>query len=492
MTFRPVESSPRLFPSWSPTRRSRALDIALALSVGVLGSGLNFVQHLRDSGGDFSDTGAWWSFAAQMIAGLVLVVRRRHPLWCAAIVAVTLLREQALGSLFAAYAVAVHVTDRRRMWLGIGLLSLATLHPWDWRDLGNGTANVFGILTPACYGLYIASRRRLIAALGERAERAEREQELRADQAREEERNRLAGDMHDIVTHRVSLMVLQAGAMRSRAVDDATRSAAEDLRSTGCQALAELRDLVAVLRTAEQHGASAPVEPAVLDLSALVEESQAAGVDVCLDVEGTVRPASPMVVRTAYRVVQEALTNVHKHAPGAFVRVLVRHSAGELRITVGNTPATGPREIELGAGGTGLVGLHRRIELTGGTFRAGPRPDGGFELDARLSITPTESTEPIKPAGAIGPTKPTDPSTGTTGPAGPLAPTDPPKSAASARIVPARTGRLRPVHPAPEPATPESSTPERGKRERGRLERGKSAAPDSAPGVLTGSHPETG
>ncbi|WP_406294898.1 histidine kinase [Embleya sp. NBC_00888] len=471
MTFRPVAASgPRPFPSWSPARRSRAFDVTLALSVGLLGSVLGFVQHLRDSDGDFADTGAWLSFAAGLIAGLVLVVRRRHPVWCAAIVAITLLREQALAAFFAAYAVAVYMSDRRRMWAAVGLLCLATWQPWNWRDLGNGTANTLAILTPACYGLYIASRRRLVAALGERAERAEREQELRAEQAREEERNRLAGDMHDIVTHRVSLMVLQAGAMRSRAPDEATRAAAEDLRSTGCQALAELRDLVAVLRTGERCDAGAPVEPAVLDLSALVAESLAAGVEVRLHVEGTVRTASPVVVRTAYRVVQESLTNVHKHAPGAVVRVLVRHAPDELRITVSNTAATRPREIELGSGGTGLVGLQRRIELTGGTFRAGPRPDGGFELDARLSVASTASDRAHKVLTAREaheapePTKPVRPAASSPSER-PTAPTRP------IRARPTRAGADRSRRPAPDRSEPD---------------------PKTAPGVLTASHPETG
>jgi signal transduction histidine kinase len=462
VTFRPVESTRRPFPSWSPARRSRVFDVTLAVSVGTVTAGLNFVQHLRDSGGDFTDAGARMSFAVELIAGLVLVIRRRHPVLCAWIAALTLLREQALGGCFAAYAVAVYVSDRRRMWLTIGVLCVATWHPWDWRDLGNGTANMLAILTPACYGLYIASRRRLIAALGERAERAEREQELRAEQAREEERNRLAGDMHDIVTHRVSLMVLQAGAMRSRAPDDATRSAAEDLRSTGCQALAELRDLVAVLRTAEERNAGAPVEPAVLDLSALVDESLAAGVDVRLDVEGSVRPASPVVVRTAYRVVQESLTNVHKHAPGAFVRVLLRYAPTEVRITVTNTAATRPREIELGAGGTGLVGLARRIELTGGTFGAGPRPNGGFALDARLPLAPAETGEPTN--------RPTP------------SPTPPQRAAAS--------------DPVESPGAAERPTRSHALRVTGRAQRPavrrSQEKPESAPGVLTGSHPETG
>ncbi|WP_281290437.1 sensor histidine kinase [Embleya hyalina] len=483
MTFRSAaESIRRPFPSWPQARRSFAFDVTLAIVVGPLVPAIALALHLRESGVDVAD--AWLTYAAQVIAGLVLIVRRRHPEVCVAIVAPTLLQDQSFGALLAAYAVAAYVSDRRRMWLLIGVLCLATWQPWDWRDLGTNTGNTFGTLTPACYGLYIASRRRLIAALGERAERAEREQELRAEQAREEERDRLAGDMHDIVTHRVSLMVLQAGAMRSRAVDDATRRAAEDLRSTGCQALAELRDLVSVLRTAQERDARAPVEPAVLDASALVEESAAAGVDVRLEVEGTARPASPVVVRTAYRVVQESLTNVHKHAPGAFVRVLVRHTDGELRITVTNTAPTRPPEIELGAGGTGLVGLHRRIELTGGTFRAGPRSDGGFELDARLSVG--AGTASVVSGAPGDPNEPSRSATSTE-----AAPGEPPSAVVGVL-------RARPVRPARERSGRDRSkaghpTPEHAERS-GRSDHHDRSdpTPTSTPGVLTGSRPETG
>jgi signal transduction histidine kinase len=379
------------FASWTPGRRSVAFDLAFAGSLTVLVCAARLVQGLRDNGGDVRDVHLWLGFGIELACGLALLVRRTRPVPCAVIIASGLVYEQVLAGFFAAYAVTVYATDRRRAWLAIGTLCVAAAHPWDWRDLGQGLANVFALLTPVCFGLYIASRRRLFAALAERAERAEREQELRAEQARAEERNRLAGDMHDIVTHRVSLMVLQAGAMRVRAVDEATRDAAEDLRATGCQALAELRDLVAMLRTAEQHGTSAPVEPAVLDLSELVDASRAAGVEVRLDAPEVARAASPVVVRTAYRVAQEALTNVHKHAPGARVHVAVAYEPDHLRLSVVNSAATRPCEIELGTGGTGLLGLQRRIELTGGSFVARPTTDGGFELVARLPVVGPEA-----------------------------------------------------------------------------------------------------
>ena len=181
-------------------------------------------------------------------------------------------------------------------------------------------------------GLYFAARQRLVHALRERAERAEREQHLLAEQARAEERARLAGEMHDVVTHRVSLMVLQAGALRMTAKDEATRQAAEELRAAGCQALDELRDLVGILRAAPDGDEA----PSAADFAALVAESTAVGTPVQLIEDGDPALASPVVSRIAYRVVREALTNVRKHAPGAAVTVRVGYDPAQLRLSVRN------------------------------------------------------------------------------------------------------------------------------------------------------------
>jgi signal transduction histidine kinase len=226
-----------------------------------------------------------------------------------------------------------------------------------------------------------------VQALTERAERAEREQHLMAEQARDEERARLAGEMHDVVTHRVSLMVLQAGALRMTAPDEATRQAAEELRAAGCQALDELRDLVGVLRTAPEDDQ----EPAALGLDALVAESSAVGIPAELVTEGDPELASPVVGRTAYRVVREALTNVRKHAPGAQVVVRVSYDEAQVRVSVTNTApgaANGSTLYSSALAGTGsglgLAGLRQRIELVHGTMLAGPATGGGFCVQATL------------------------------------------------------------------------------------------------------------
>ena len=148
--------------------------------------------------------------------------------------------------------------------------------------------------------------------------------------------------MHDVVTHRVSLMVLQAGALSITAKDEATRQAAEELRAAGCQALDELRDLVGILRT-EPDSDQTPSTPG---LPALIAESTAAGTPAELAEDGDPALASPVVGRTAYRIVREALTNARKHAPGAPVLVQLSYRESQVRVVVSNGPAgaeRGPR-----------------------------------------------------------------------------------------------------------------------------------------------------
>jgi signal transduction histidine kinase len=222
----------------------------------------------------------------------------------------------------------------------------------------------------------------MIQALTERAERAERERYLLAEQARTEERARLAGEMHDVVTHRLSLMVLQAGALGITANDDATRRAAEELRAAGCQALDELRDLVGILRTSPDGDES----PSTEGFPALIAESTAVGNPAELTEEGDPALASPVVGRTAYKIIREALTNVRKHAPGARVAVQVTYAESQVRLTVRNSRPASRAGSELAATGSGLgiASLRQRVELVHGTLRAGGTPDGGFCLEATL------------------------------------------------------------------------------------------------------------
>jgi signal transduction histidine kinase len=291
----------------------------------------------------------------------------------------------------AAYGPLVYQRNRTTALVALAAFTVVVMRPWD----PSATNLTIGLLRTAVgplLALYFDARRRMVCALVERAERAEREQHLLAERARTEERARLAGEMHDVVTHRVSLMVLQAGALRVTAKDEATRQAAEDLRAAGCQALDELRDLVGILRTASD----ADRTPSVGGFDDLVAESIAVGIPTELVQEGDPALASPVVGRIAYRVLREALTNVRKHAPGARVTVQVRYAEEQLRLAVRNTPPTGRPSAALAGSGSGLgiAQLRQRVELVRGRLRAGPSPDGGFSVETTLpaSVPVAEST----------------------------------------------------------------------------------------------------
>ncbi|MEW2133250.1 histidine kinase [Streptomyces sp. NPDC005435] len=281
--------------------------------------------------------------------------------------------------------------DRRTAYAVLAALTLVVMRPWE-PSLTTMTIGLLRTAVGPLLALYFDARRRLLRALVERAERAERERHLLAERARAEERARLAGEMHDVVTHRVSLMVLQAGALKVTAPDEGTRRAAEELRAAGCQALEELRDLVGILRTAPEGDRT----PSVTGFAALVAESVAVGIPTELTEEGDPALASPVVGRTAYRVLREALTNVRKHAPGARVRVSVAYDSTRVRLTVHNTAPTAAPAVALAGTGSGLgiARLRQRIELVHGTLRAGPCTDGGFGVEATLpAFVPTAEAE---------------------------------------------------------------------------------------------------
>ena len=355
---------------------------------------------------DHPGTLAWSLLGIQALVCLSLAVRRRFPLSVVWIVtAYTLLITMLIwplgaitpasdANIWAPFATTTLVSygpllacRRRWAYIALAALTIVVARPWQPSAMIISVA-VLRTAAGPLLALYFDARRRLVNALTERAERAEREQHLLAEQARADERARLAGEMHDVVTHRVSLMVLQAGALRVTAADEATRQAAEELRAAGCQALDELRDLVGILQAAPDGDEA----PSTSDLAALVAESTAAGTPADLGYDGDPALASPVVGRTAYRVVREALTNVHKHAPGAQVTVRLRYDAAQVRVTVSNTAAPGRSDPALAASGSGigLAGLRRRIELVRGVLRAGPAQDGGFCVEATLpSYVPT-------------------------------------------------------------------------------------------------------
>ena len=343
---------------------------------------------------------AWAMLAVQGLADASLFFRRRAPMLVIAILGgfslvISLLISPAglitpestgnvwapLGTVLAAYGPFYYHRNRRAAFAAVGTLTLIVAEVWN-PSVSVITIGVLRTAVGPLLALYYTARREVLQGLRDRAERAEQERFLLAEQARAEERARLAGEMHDVVTHRVSLMVLQAGALSVTATDEATRQAAEELRAAGCQALDELRDLVGILRTESDSDQT----PSVSGLPALIAESAAAGTPAELAEDGDPALASPVVGRTAYRIVREALTNARKHAPGAAVLVQVGYTEQQVRVAVSNGSATQSADHELSATGSGLglAGLRQRVELVHGTLRAGPAPAGGFRVEAVL------------------------------------------------------------------------------------------------------------
>ncbi|GGV83145.1 two-component sensor histidine kinase [Streptomyces griseoloalbus] len=240
----------------------------------------------------------------------------------------------------------------------------------------------------------IRTRRAYFAQLEERAARLEKEREAQSKVAVAAERARIARELHDVVAHNVSVMVVQAdgAAYVLDAAPDQAKKALETISSTGRQALAEMRRLLGVLRTGEHQEAGEYVpQPDVQQIEDLVEQCRQSGLPVDFRIEGTPRPLPSGVELTAYRIVQEALTNTRKHGGsdvGASVR-LVYFDDG-LGLLVEDDGKGAPHELYEEGGfdgqGHGLIGMRERVGMVGGTLDAGPRPGGGFRISALLPL----------------------------------------------------------------------------------------------------------
>ncbi|GIH92712.1 sensor histidine kinase [Planobispora siamensis] len=240
----------------------------------------------------------------------------------------------------------------------------------------------------------LAERNRRLAEL---TERLRREQEDRARRAVTEERVRVAGELHDIVAHHMSVISVQAGLARYVFASDpgTARAALATVADTSHEALEEMRRLLAVLRLDHGRGGDAVYDPTpgLSQLGQLVDRVRTAGVPVELEVTGSPRALNPGVELCAYRVVQESLTNVIKHALGARATVRLHYGGEELRVTVTDD---GSCQEAPGEDGHGLIGMRERVRLYRGTVISGRRPEGGFEVAATLPLSPPKG-EPGEP-----------------------------------------------------------------------------------------------
>lgn len=318
---------------------------------------------------------------------VVLAFRAPALLWPLFVVAAVLLVLRGQGAtLFAASycaglrlrrlpQVGVYVTAAAALVFAPQLAALDTLEP---EGVLGSLALFIGV--PVVLGQWIGARHEVVAGLRARAAQHEREREMRAQQAKAEERARIAGDMHDVVAHRVSLMVLYAGALEAQG-DPRTTEMATLIRTTGREALTQLREVLGVLKSSDA-GLLAP-QPALREIDDLVLRSRAAGLDVRRVDEGAVRELPVVVQQAAYRVVQEALTNVHKHAGPVATEVRLTYLPDAVELAVVNA-ATADPVVAMPGSGSGLVGMRERVELLGGRFTAQSRPGGGFGVAAWL------------------------------------------------------------------------------------------------------------
>ncbi|MFH9859126.1 sensor histidine kinase [Streptomyces sp. NPDC017202] len=348
-----------------------------------------------------------------LLLGLVVALRRRVPermlLLAGALGLAQLVLDVATTAADFALLVIVYTvaaTGARwasRLALGMGLVA-ATLAQLRWPNeqttmAGNIAIVVFQTVPFALawvLGDSMRTRRAYFAQLEERAARLEKEREAQAKVAVAAERARIARELHDVVAHNVSVMVVQAdgAAYVLDAAPDQAKKALETISSTGRQALAEMRRLLGVLRTGEhEEGGEYVPQPDVEQIEDLVQQCRGSGLPVDFKVEGTPRPLPSGVELTAYRIVQEALTNTRKHGgPDAGASVRLVYFDDGLGLLVEDDGKGAPHELyeEGGADGRGhgLIGMRERVGMVGGTLDAGPRPGGGFRISALLPLKP--------------------------------------------------------------------------------------------------------
>jgi signal transduction histidine kinase len=337
----------------------------------------------------------WVDFAAGTLTTVLLWWRRRWPVQLAyALLPVGLFSvSSAVSGLILVFTVVVH----RRFAVAGPLTALSVLfsaffivlRPEHGTGFWQGLlwATVLTVIVMLC-GMVVRARRQLVVSLRDRAERAESEQQLRVAQARVLERTRIAREMHDVLAHRISLLSLHAGALEIR--PDATSAevagAAAVIRASAHQALQDLREVIGVLRE-EPAGDGAPErpQPTLGEVAALADECRAAGAKVRLDVRIAPSQVPDGTGRTAYRIVQEGLTNARKHAPGTTVTVAIAGTAGAgLTIDIRNPWPVAGGAVAIPGTGTGLVGLAERATLAGGRLAHGRTGDREFVLTAWL------------------------------------------------------------------------------------------------------------
>ncbi len=372
----------------------RSADAILAGFLATLALGAHIL--IRDTGDSTTTPPTWWSPMLVLASTLPLAWRRRWPVGVLVAVSVCECILQAnemvgagfLNVLMAAYSLGAYVAGRRLVVTGV--VTAACLVSF----VGVGVA-VDGVVVEALIStsvLYVGSillgdnmrrRRERADELVQRAERAERERELLAVQQVQQERTRIAREMHDVVAHSVSVMIIQAGAARRqvRAQPDQAIGALENIESTGREAMSEMRRILGVLRNAGDGAVDAELapQPSLATLEELVTAST--DLPIALRTAGDLATVPAAIELSAYRVVQEALTNVRRHA-GRVDRVNVAVNRGDGQVTVTVDDDGRGAGAPMHDPGYGIIGMRERVGMFGGTLDVGPRPGGGWRVHA--------------------------------------------------------------------------------------------------------------
>jgi signal transduction histidine kinase len=348
----------------------------------------------------------WWT-ALDVLIGVAacgaLWIRRDHPLAVGlGAIGLSAFSGMAGGAaVVGMFTVAIYCQPRRTLQVMVFSFATSAVYAALYTGAGNYhigdlLAGIAAAVIAAAWGLFVRARRELVLSLHERNRQLHAEQELRVQDARRSERDRIAREMHDVLAHRISLLSLHAGALEynPNASPQEIARAAQVIRISAREAQEELREVIGVLRADVAEQPLAAPQPTIADVPALVEESRRAGMSVVLEcaVGGDELPQT--LGRTVYRLVQEALTNARKHAPGQLVTIeLAGEPDAGVRVTVTNRPPVGGAQSgrrhhpdQVGSG-SGLIGLGERVTLAGGTLRHGPLPGGGFQLTAQLPWT---------------------------------------------------------------------------------------------------------
>jgi signal transduction histidine kinase len=380
----------------APLARRHGFDLLVALGAAVAA----LEVALRNDPGNEPTSSTWFAAPAVAVVILTLLGRRRFPFgapasfWLLA-AGISFVDGRLipfpvtvyLAGLAAAYLLgSLADVNRGREGLLVVVGSAAII---IYNLPGHSTGDL--ILIPAVFALGwlggFAFRKRDVQATEaeERAVQAEREREAAARLAVAEERARIARELHDIVAHALSVMVLQVGAVRHKLPElpDEDREALEDVERAGRTALREMRRLLGAMRDRGDEAELEP-QPGLENLNALVARVRTAGLPVRVDVEGDPVPLPRALDLSAYRIVQEGLTNVLKHAGASHAEVVVRHGPDALRLEI-RDDGHGPARTD--GLGHGLVGIRERVKLYDGEMTAGPANGGGFVLSASLRLT---------------------------------------------------------------------------------------------------------